>query len=114
MARARLQVGDVGVVVAHGSPPYRRYENVRVVKVGRRWATVEPAHIGRFDADTGGVDNGSFSSDLIFYTPSQLAFKEKVDEARRTIRDAGLEITYSRRWSDEALLDLASWLADRA
>ena len=46
-------------------PSYSRYENstfVTVSKIGRKWATVEPARYPRFDLGTLRADGGVYSS----------------------------------------------------
>lgn len=119
----RLEVGDVGTVIDHANRrgrrtrsarlaamPGQRYENVQVVKVGRRWAHVEPSWLGRFDVETGEQDGGQYASSATFYTPERLAHREAMERANRIIQAHGLSFRLGARWPDEDVLALAEWL----
>jgi len=60
-------------------PHYRRYDNstfVTVSKIGRKWATVEPARYPRFDLVTLRADGGGYSIPGTYWLS-----KEDCDEA---------------------------------
>lgn len=110
-----LAVGDTGIVRSE----YRRGDRKGiVVKVGRRWATVEDLdfpgrEIDRFDKTTGQVDGRGYHSRSTFYTDERWARRQLLLQANETIQAHGIAFSYrGRRWSEDDHLALAAWLTD--
>lgn len=102
-----LKVGDEGLVRGYG-----KTTPAKVVKVGRKWATVEPAWLGKFDIETG-RSNHTVGTGSYFLTMEMEAHRERVIEANEVIRSHGLRFEIASKWSDTDRFALAQWLTER-
>lgn len=105
-----LQVGDEGFFVRnHGG---RDPITATVVKVGRKWAYIEPKYLTaeRVDRFDGTADGRGYSSPGRFYTPEAMAHRERMIEVGRVIEESGLSFRLGARWAEADAIALADFL----
>lgn len=100
-----LAAGDVGFVIVRRRDP----QPATVVKVGRRWATLDrPEWMGNRAEMTSGFIDGTDGA--VFYTPERFEAYQRLVMARDTMKAHSLRFEMSGRWHDRDVVALAEWL----
>ena len=92
MTQETLKVGDKLIYRPRDSR--QKQAEVTVVKVGRKWAHLEPSYYGRADKETGVVDGGNYSSPATVMTEAAL-----LNEQYRAIQWGIVREAIQYKWS---------------
>lgn len=116
-----IRVGDKVFILRRSGPGKVTSLLATVAKAGRVWLTLEvvpgSGRGGRFRRDTQQSEQSehTFGYADRFVTAEQLAYEEKVAEARRVLREHGIELRRESRWyGPENVVALANLLRGAA